>query len=313
MWKILRLIRIRTIAFAALTMYAMRYLVIRPMLEVNGFELQMTDKAFTLLVIAVCALISGAYVINDYFDTRTDRISGVKEVVVGKSISRRVAISLHTSLNIVAVLIAFYLGYSVGLWKIGILFLLASVILWFYSSTYKKRFLIGNLLVGFMASLIPVSAIVYEVPLLDRAYAETGIHFIYMFYWVFGFSWFIFLNSLMYEINKDIYTIGGDRESGNQTIPVRMGVKKASDIICGLVLLSIVSAVIIYWVEFSSSLLILGYVLLAIILPYIFYIISVRNRKGNRKFQLRMIRLIMVLCLGISVFLKHFFLLLYTD
>lgn len=42
MYEILRLIRIRTIAFAALTMYAMRYLVIRPMLDINGLALQMT-------------------------------------------------------------------------------------------------------------------------------------------------------------------------------------------------------------------------------------------------------------------------------
>ena len=46
MYEILRLIRIRTIAFAALTMYAMRYLVIRPMLDINGLALQMTGWAF---------------------------------------------------------------------------------------------------------------------------------------------------------------------------------------------------------------------------------------------------------------------------
>ena len=152
MYEILRLIRIRTIAFAALTMYAMRYLVIRPMLDINGLALQMTGWAFFLLVVAVCCLISGAYVINDYFDTKSDRISGIKKVVVGKSISRRVAISLHTVLNLFAVSIAFYLGFAVGVWKIGILFLLVSGILWFYSSTYKKYFLTGNLLVGFFDS-----------------------------------------------------------------------------------------------------------------------------------------------------------------
>ena len=112
MYEMLRLIRIRTIAFAALTMYAMRYLVIRPMLDINGLALQMTGWAFFLLVVAVCCLISGAYVINDYFDTKSDRISGIKKVVVGKSISRRVAISLHTVLNLFAVSIAFYLGFD---------------------------------------------------------------------------------------------------------------------------------------------------------------------------------------------------------
>lgn len=149
MYEIFRLIRIRTIAFAALTMYAMRYLVIRPMLDINGLALQMTGWAFFLLVVAVCCLISGAYVINDYFDTKSDRISGIKKVVVGKSISRRVAISLHTVLNLFAVSIAFYLGFAVGVWKIGILFLLVSGILWFYSSTYKKYFFDGKFVGGY--------------------------------------------------------------------------------------------------------------------------------------------------------------------
>lgn len=317
MWQILRLIRIRTIAFAALTMYAMRYLVVLPMLEINGFELQMASWAFMLLVIAVCCLISGAYVINDYFDARTDRISGVREVVVGKTISRRVAISLHTVLNIVAVGIAFYLGFAVGVWKIGILFLLVSGILWFYSSAYKKYFILGNVLVGFLAALIPVSAIVYEIPLLNMAYAnillETGTNFIYMFYWVFGFSWFIFLNTLMYEINKDIYTLEGDRENGTQTIPVRLGKKTAATLISALALLSMLSAMVIYYIEFTASLAILVYIIAGILLPYAIYIVSVKGKNGHRKFQLRMIRLIMVLCLGVSILLKHFFLLIFTD
>ena len=114
MFEILKLIRFRTIAFAAFTMYAVRYFVLKPILDINGFSLQMTNWAFSLLVISVCCLIAGAYVINDYFDTKADRISGVKNVVVGRSISRREAIFLHTLLNIVAIGIAFYLSIAAG-------------------------------------------------------------------------------------------------------------------------------------------------------------------------------------------------------
>lgn len=160
-------------------MYAMRYLVLGRC-WIQWFGLQ-DGWAFFAASLLRMRLISGAYVINDYFDTKSDRISGIKKVVVGKSISRRVAISLHTVLNLFAVSIAFYLGFAVGVWKIGILFLLVSGILWFYSSTYKKYFLTGNLLVGILASLIPISAIVYEIPLLNMAYAEllieTGTNF----------------------------------------------------------------------------------------------------------------------------------------
>lgn len=317
MYEILRLIRIRTIAFAVLTMYAMRYLVIRPMLDINGFVLQMADWAFSLLVVAVCCLISGAYVINDYFDTKSDRISGVREVVVGKSISRRVAISLHTVLNLVAVSIAFYLGFAVGVWKIGILFLLVSGILWFYSSAYKKYFLTGNLVVGILAALIPVSAIIYEIPLLNMAYAdiliETGTNFLYMFDWVFGFAWFIFLNTLMYEINKDMYTVEGDRENGNCTLPVKLGIRTAEATIVALACIAMISAIAAYFIEFSASLPILAYIIAAILLPYAIYIVSISGGRRKRNFQLRLIRAIMVLCVGISVFLRHFFLLIFAD
>lgn len=317
MFEILRLVRIRTIAFAAFTMYAMRYLVILPMLKINDFTLQLSDWYFTLLVIAVCCLISGAYVINDYFDTKSDRISGIKEIVVGKSISRRVAITLHTILNLLAVFIAFYLGVAVGVWKIGILFLLVSGILWFYSSTYKRYFLLGNLLVALLASLIPLAGFIYEIPLLNMAYAEiliqTDTNFLYMFNWILVFSWFIFLNILMYEINKDIYTIDGDKENNIRTIPVRLGIKAAGHIIVGIAVVSMLSAIGLYFYEFSCSLAILVYLILAILFPYVLYIVSIEGKYGRRKFQLWLIRLITVLCVGGSVFLKHFFHLIFMD
>ncbi len=317
MLEIFRLIRIHTIIFAALTMYAMRYFVVLPMLQLNGFTLQMTDWAFALLVIALCCLISGAYVINDYFDTKTDRISGVKHVLVGKIISRRMAIIMHTLFNVFAVGIAFYLGFAVGVWKIGILFLLVSGILWFYSTVYKKYFIVGNVMVGLLAALIPVCAIVYEIPLLNMAYAdiliETDTNFVYMFYWIFGFSWFIFLNILMYEINKDIYTLEGDRENGVNTIPVKCGVQAARMTITILAVLAMISVIAGYYLEFSESLAILIYCVVALLIPYLVYIIVINGKQPKRTISLNLIRLITLLCLGISVLLKHFFQLIFVD
>lgn len=317
MFEILRLIRFRTIAFAAFAMYAVRYFVLKPILDINGFSLQMTNWAFSLLVVSVCSLIAGAYVINDYFDTKADRISGVKNVVVGRSVSRREAIFLHTLLNVIAVGIAFYLGIAAGIWKIGILFMLVSGILWFYSSIYKRYFITGNLLVALLASLIPISVLVYEIPLLNMAYAdlliETGTNFMFMFNWVGGFSWFLFLNILMYEINKDIYTVEGDRENGIQTLPVRLGIKTAKTTIIVLAILAVLSVIYLYITIFSSSLSLLIYGVVALLAPYGIYMISVGSKNGKRTFQLRMIRLITVLCMGSCFLLKHFFQFLFID
>lgn len=311
MFEILRLVRFRTIAFAAFTMYTVRYFVIKPMLDINNFTLQMADWAFVLLVISVCCLIAGAYVINDYFDTKTDRISGVKDVVVGRSVSRRVAISLHSILNLIAIGISFYLGAAIGIWKIGILFLLVSGILWFYSSIYKRFFITGNLIVAIMAALIPVSVLVYEIPLLNMAYADmlikTNTNFMFMFSWIGGISWFIFLNILMYEINKDIYSVDGDKENGIQTFPVRLGIKAAKNIIIALIGVAIFSLGYIYFVTFSHSLLMLLYFIVALLMPYGIYMISIGRKNGNRLFQLRLIRIITVLCICTCFLLEHFF------
>ena len=142
---------------------------------------------------------------------------------------------------------------------------------------------------------------------------ETGTNFLYMFDWVFGFAWFIFLNTLMYEINKDIYTVEGDRENGNHTIPVKLGIRAAEGIITALAGVAMISAVLAYFVEFSASLAILIYIIFALLLPYGIYIISILSGKRKRRFQLWLIRLIMVLCLGVSVFLRHFFFLIFAD
>ena len=310
MLEIFKLIRLRTIAFAAFTMYAMRYFVIVPILARGGFSLQLSDGDFSFLVVSVCCLVSAAYVINDYFDTKTDRLSGNREIIVGKTISRRMAIILHTFLNIVAVVIAFYMGERVGHWEFGILFLAVSLLLWFYSSRYKKRFVWGNLFVAFLAGCIPLSAVLFEIPLLTHTYsdviAKTGINFNAVLYWTGWFSYFLFFNMWIYEVNKDIYSIEGDRDDGVMTFPVKLGIRKTKIFISILVCWCIVSMFVLYAIEFSHSWVVLGYFAVGLFIPYLFYVYSVL-RDDRKKFQFYLIRLIMVLCVGFSLLLQYFF------
>ncbi|WP_018336378.1 geranylgeranylglycerol-phosphate geranylgeranyltransferase [Butyricimonas synergistica] len=310
MLEIFRLIRLRTIAFTAFTMYAMRFLVILPLLDKEGVDLQMPEGDFSLLVIAVCCLVSAAYVINDYFDTKADRISGSRPVIVGKTISRRAAITLHTLLNMVAVGIAYYLARNVHHSEIVFLFLVISAILWFYSSRFKKRFLWGNLIVAFLAGLIPLTVATFEIPLLNEAYSDvivkTQMDFNNVFYWTSCFAYFLFLNMLIYEINKDMYSVNGDRAEGIMTIPVKCGIPVARKVIITLVAVCLISLVVFFIMEFRSSAVMLVYFLIGLIVPYLVYGYSVL-KNDKMKFQLRLIRLIMALCIGISLFLHHFF------
>lgn len=317
MFRMLVLIRWRSILYAAFIMYAMRYMVVRPILEINDLTLQMTEWAFFLLVLAIGCLVAAGNVINDYFDTKADRITGIKKIVVGKHISRRAAIFLHTVLNLLSIGIAFYLSFAVGIWKIGILFLLASGLIWFYSSTYKRYFLIGNLLVGGLAALIPLSVVFFELPLLNMAYADflidTQTNFLYLFRWVGFFSFFVFMNTWMYEINKDIFTARGDKEDWNRTVPVEYGKKAATWLICVLAFICVVTSGILGYRIFSDYPCGMFYIGVGVVLPYIFYMGCVVSGKGSRRLQLGLIRAIMVLCIAFSFLLPHFFHLLFSE
>ncbi len=104
--SILRLIRFPNLVIIAATQYAMRYLLMEPLLPSDTFTLQFGDFQFFLLVLSTIFIAAGGYIINDYFDTQADMINKPARVVVGVKISRRVAMTLHALINIIGVSIS---------------------------------------------------------------------------------------------------------------------------------------------------------------------------------------------------------------
>ena len=59
------------------------------------FGPQMPLLHFLLLVLSTVLIAAGGNVINDYFDTRIDRINKPGKVIVGRTVRRRVAMTAH--------------------------------------------------------------------------------------------------------------------------------------------------------------------------------------------------------------------------
>ncbi|MCK4746009.1 MAG: UbiA family prenyltransferase, partial [Bacteroidales bacterium] len=144
----LKLIRFQNLFIIAATQYMMRLFIVVPILAVNGFEPQLDHFHFFLLVFSSIAITAAGYVINDYFDMKTDLLNRPSTVIVGRKISRRWAMILHIVLNTTGVFTGVYLSWYVGMPGFGLAYVLAAGLLWFYSTTYKRQFLIGNLIVS---------------------------------------------------------------------------------------------------------------------------------------------------------------------
>lgn len=296
MIPLFRLIRLPNLIIIALTMYGVRHWLIEPMwikanaelliagYEFAGIRLQLTGIHFGLLVFSTLLIAAAGYIINDYFDTKADRINRPERVVVGRSISRRQAMFLHWFLSSGGLLIGIYLAYTAGKVQLASIQLFSILSLWFYSTHLKKQLLAGNILIAFLAALVPVTVGVYEfisgslskieiinlvIPYRGTAMLQTTA------YLVTGFALFAFLSNLIREIVKDIQDVQGDYSDGRRTLPVIIGEPGARYISLGLVLFTMLLLAMVQQYLFKSQYyLVFGYTLLCVQLPFLLLLLK---------------------------------------
>lgn len=292
MIAILRLVRFQNLMIIAATQYIMRYCIIFPFLNINNFELQLGNFHFALLVLATIFIAAAGYVINDYFDTGTDRVNRPSDVVIDNSIKRRQAMLIHFILNFTGIALGIYLSFYIGVSQLSLVFVLATGLLWFYSTHYKRQFLVGNFVVSIMTGIVPLMVILFEMPLLNQKYGLVMIshqaNFNYIFFWILAFSFFAFLTTLLREIIKDAEDFEGDSAFGMNTLPIYIGQKNTKIVLVSLVflILGLLSVIFIRFLLFrgmSIDYLTSGYFLTFLVIPlvFLFYRISIAKTKRD--------------------------------
>jgi 4-hydroxybenzoate polyprenyltransferase len=284
----LNLIRWQNLLIVILTMTLMRYAVISPLISKisvilnNGsgvkvpLVLQFPWYDFLILVAATAFITAGGYVINDYFDIKTDLINKGK-VIVGTKIPRRQAMMWHNIFNIAGVSAGFYISWKAGYIWLGSLFLVVSGLLYFYSASYKRQFLIGNIIVAILTAMVPLLVVFYEWPALYRYYTVNAVslpEINFIFYWVGGFSLFAFMTTLILEIIKDIEDFEGDVAYGRNSVPIVIGLLSARVVSACLIILT-VAFLYLTWFFFINDIITFIYISVGIVLPLFFVIYKV--------------------------------------
>jgi 4-hydroxybenzoate polyprenyltransferase len=319
MKEFLKIVRWQNLLIVILTMVLMRYAIIEPIIakigivlrigtgEVVPMTLRFPWYDFALLVAATVFITAGGYVINDYFDIQTDLINKGK-VIVGTKVPRRSAMMWHNLFNIAGVAAGFYISWRAGYFWLGTLFLVVSGLLYFYSASYKRQFLIGNLLVAALTAMVPLLVAFYEWPSLYRFYKVNAVSLPdlnIIFYWVGGFAIFAFLTTLTREIIKDIEDFEGDVAYGRNTLPIVIGVLSAKII---SIVLVIITLVLLYltWHLYINDTITLLYLSFAIALPLIFviYRLIFTNNKKHLHTAGRTMKIVMITGILYSVVVK---------
>jgi 4-hydroxybenzoate polyprenyltransferase len=266
----------------------MRWSIIKPILEINGFELQFSELNFFFLVLATVVITAAGYVINDYFDTKTDMVNRPETVIIGKKLNRRWAIKLHILLNTLGIGLGTYISFYIGIPILALVFVFITGILWFYSTTYKRQFLVGNIIVAVLTALVPLIVILFEIPLLNKAYGplleSLDADFFHIIMWVSAFALFAFLLSMIREIIKDVEDFEGDSVYGRQTMPIVLGVVNTKVVIITFILTTLFSLLYINF-RFLNDKYTLLYFIILLILPMLFLVYRVISANSKKEYH----------------------------
>ena len=153
---ILRLVRWSNLLFLAALVWLMEKWVATPILDHAAFGEQMPWYILLLLILATVLIAAGGYVINDYFDVKIDRINRPDAVIVTRTVSKPAAMQLSIWLSGIGIVCGIAIAILLRSWTLGMLFILVPGLLWFYSSSYKRLFMVGNLIIALLAALTPM-------------------------------------------------------------------------------------------------------------------------------------------------------------
>ncbi len=242
-----RLIRWPNLVFIVLTQFLFYYCILLPSYAGHGIDhaWYLSVRAFWLLSAASILIAAAGYIINDYFDLNIDQVNKPESIVIQKIIKRRWAIFWHLGLSITGMLITIYVSRLTGNWLIALLNLLCIFLLWFYSTTFKRKFLIGNLVIALLTAWVVLVLYMSELNLLTLAHNsvyQQAINRVFKLVMLYG--GFAFVISLVREVVKDMEDIQGDEKYGCRTMPIVWGIP-ASKVFTAVWLVVLLVAVLV--------------------------------------------------------------------
>lgn len=297
----LKLIRVENLLIIAITQVCIKYLVFAPVNEYSDF----TPGLFSISLLSTLLIAAAGYMINDYFDVKTDKINRPETVVVDVSIKRRWAMILHIIFSATGLVLGIFLALKCHNLKLVSFQILSILLLWFYSTNFKKQLLVGNIVVSLLTAAIPIMPMVYDFYLsvgtntLIGSLTSTALKPLVMI--TFGYAGFAFLTSFAREVVKDMEDYKGDIQTGCKTMPIVWGII-TSKVVTFFVIVITIGMLLIAGIKFYylQQALALYYIMGLLLLPLMVLLFLIMRAKTSRDFKMASLLLKFIMLFGIA-------------
>lgn len=183
----------------------------------------------SLLLFFIVALITAAgNVINDFFDAEIDAINRPDRPIPSGSVSRGAARGFAITLFLAGILVSFFTNpLCVGIAIFNVVLLIA------YAAKLKSTPFIGNIVVAYLSASIFLFG-----------GALNGFDGLVLIIPIAAITFFAMVSR---ELLKDAEDVEGDRAGGADTLPIRIGIKKTSDLTLITAILAVAASFIPYF------------------------------------------------------------------
>ena len=271
-----------------------------------------SSLAFTLLVISMVLIQAGGYVINDIFDIEIDSVNKPGRQIVGEIFTERQSNLFYIVLTIIGLgcgLAASLMADGKNFITIFASLILLACFLYSYSSRYKKKLIVGNLIVSvsvafavFLPWLFQILSMLgnKEMLLANQEWMHVTLHIVLIY------TAFAFLMTMIREIVKDMQDIKGDGRSHCRTIPIVWGMNAAQIIVIILSFLTVamiwnaadyfktLELKITYYMLYAS-----GVLVLIVVVNNFMSLISDKTHRTERQFRLQSMWLKISMLIGV--------------
>lgn len=274
-----RLIRWQNLVFIGLTQLLFYFCVYRSLF----YETQTINPLFWIVGASILIAAAG-YIINDYFDLNIDQINKPDKNVINLVISRRWAIAWHLIFSSAA-LVCTIIGVSLHKWYLILANLACILLLWFYSTSFKRQLLIGNVVIAVLTAWTVLIIFYAFVPLNEVISTNNTIN-VKFFRTAFLYAGFAFIITLIREAIKDMEDMKGDARYGCKTLPIVAGIlaTKIYTLVWTIVLIAALIVLQLYILQFAWWWAIV-YCSLLVIIPLIYMAVLLFKAKTSLNFN----------------------------
>jgi 4-hydroxybenzoate polyprenyltransferase len=292
----------------ALTQIFLRYFVIQKILIQNNISLELNGFLFYIVVFSTVLIAAAGYIINDYFDVKTDLINRPQTVVLDRVIKRRWAIILHITFTALGIFLGMFAALKTGYLRLAIFHFVAAALLWFYSTHFKKQLLVGNIIVSILSASVAFIPFVYEMGIMQKIHYNFNSIYSHVIFSclkiTFIFALFAFLTSMAREIIKDMEDYKGDAAMGGRTMPIVWGISASKLSAFFLIIISNILLLVVIYNSFKFYRVILSvaniYIIAALIIPLGILSVLILKAATSPQFKRASLFLKFVMLMGLS-------------